>query len=422
MQKIPMIHKLTKALVIALIFLLPTLMATVASSVSTSYLLILIIGLFNYKKIAKNPLGQSEKLVLLGFLGVFVIYLMGMLNSNDIYKGFKVLGKFHYFLFAIPVYFILKKYKNILWKNLDISFIIAGLSLLLFLIINKNSDGAYHTIMYGSFAMLIAGANLLTYTLTDKNILMKSLLLASGVAAIAASLIVGARGSWVALPILAILLLILFVKRSNTRQRITVLIVLLVLAISSVIMTHPEKTSTRYNAAMQNLTQFIQDESAQEADFQLTSTGARLAFWKSSIETFKINPIFGSGSGDFKLELNQFIKNNPKYEALGVGVFGTAHSIYFEWLALFGGLGFIGLMTVVFLLPLQYFYREIKNNSQSLVPAIIGVWIVLSHLIFGLTETWIVRSAPNGVYVFYILLFMAFCHQPIKTNSRKPSS
>jgi O-antigen ligase len=417
-----MIHKFTKVLVISLVFLFPVLMATVTSSVSTSYLLILIVGLINYRKIAKNPLGKSEKLVLFGFLGVFAIYLLGMFNSNDIYKGFKILGKFHYFLFAIPVYFILRQYKDILWKNLDISLIIAGFSLLLFLIVNKGSDGAYHSIMYGSFAMLIAGANLLTYTLTDKNILMKSLLLTSGVAAIGASLIVGARGSWVALLILAILLLILFVKRSNTRQRITVLIVSSTLAIGSAITTHPTETIGRYNAAVYHLTQFIRDESAQEKDFQMTSTGARLAFWKSSIETFNNHPIFGSGSGDFKLELNQFIKNNPKYKALGVGVFGTAHNIYFEWLALLGGVGFIGLMIVVFFLPLQYFYREIKNNPQSLVPAIIGVWLVLSHLIFGLTETWIVRSAPNGVYVFYILLFMAFCHQPVKTNSRQLSS
>jgi O-antigen ligase len=251
---------------------------------------------------------------------------------------------------------------------------------------------------------------------------MKSLLLASGVAAIGASLIVGARGSWIALLILAILLLILFVKHTNTRKRITILLVSSALAISSAITMYPEKTSARYSAAVHNLTHFNQSESTQETDFKKTSTGARLVFWKSSIETFDNHPIFGSGSGDFKLELNQFIKNNPKYKALGVGVFGTAHNIYFEWLALFGGVGFIGLMIAAFFLPLQYFYREIKNNSQSLVPAIIGIWIVLSHLTFGLTETWIVRSAPNGVYVFYILLFMAFCHQPVKTSSRQPPS
>jgi hypothetical protein len=29
-------------------------------------------------------------------------------------------------------------------------------------------------------------------------------------------------------------------------------------------------------------------------------------------------------------------------------------------------------------------------------------------LVFGLTETWIVRSAPNGVYMFFVLSLMAF--------------
>jgi hypothetical protein len=34
---------------------------------------------------------------------VFFIYLLGMVNSDDVYSGFKKLGKFSYFLFSAPV-------------------------------------------------------------------------------------------------------------------------------------------------------------------------------------------------------------------------------------------------------------------------------------------------------------------------------
>jgi hypothetical protein len=58
-------------------------------------------------------------------------------------------------------------------------------------------------------------------------------------------------------------------------------------------------------------------------------------------------------------------------------------------------------------LPLKFFLQIIKNNPEKLWIGLIGVWIILSSMIFGLTETWIVRSAPNGVYMFFVLLLMA---------------
>jgi hypothetical protein len=65
-------------------------------------------------------------------------------------------------------------------------------------------------------------------------------------------------------------------------------------------------------------------------------------------------------------------------------------------------------MVSIFLLPLKFFFQTIKNNPEKLWAGLVGIWIILSSMVFGLTETWIVHSAPNGVYMFFVLSLMAF--------------
>jgi hypothetical protein len=70
-------------------------MALVSSAVSTIYLLLFILSVIYIQKLTPT-LSTQEKTVLIGFAAVFFIYLLGMLNSDDIYSSFKKLGKFSY--------------------------------------------------------------------------------------------------------------------------------------------------------------------------------------------------------------------------------------------------------------------------------------------------------------------------------------
>jgi hypothetical protein len=66
-------------------------MALVSSAVSTIYLLLFILGVTYIQKLTPT-LSTQEKTVLIGFVAVFFIYLLGMVNSDDVYSGFKKLG------------------------------------------------------------------------------------------------------------------------------------------------------------------------------------------------------------------------------------------------------------------------------------------------------------------------------------------
>jgi hypothetical protein len=54
------------------------------------------------------------------------------------------------------------------------------------------------------------------------------------------------------------------------------------------------------------------------------------------------------------------------------------------------------------------FFVAIFIVTEKSWAGLVGIWIILSSMIFGLTETWIVHSAPNGVYMFFVLSLMAF--------------
>jgi O-antigen ligase len=117
------------------------------------------------------------------------------------------------------------------------------------------------------------------------------------------------------------------------------------------------KTIDRFNTVIANATQFIENENDNNKQ-QSGSASERFIFWTASINTVKKYPFFGSGSGDFRLELRRFTKEYPQYNVIA-DHYGTAHNIFFEWLALFGIVGFLALIISVFLLPLTkcwYFY------------------------------------------------------------------
>jgi hypothetical protein len=92
-----------------------------------------------------------------------------MVNSDDVYSGFKKLGKFSYFLFSAPVFILFRYYQRSMLTVFYIGTTLSGFISLIYLLLNSGSAGAYHSIIYGDFSMLIAGINILLSLLTSFN-------------------------------------------------------------------------------------------------------------------------------------------------------------------------------------------------------------------------------------------------------------
>ena len=404
---IPISFKTRKleALTFILVFLFPILMAIVSDAVSSIWTLLIICGAVVYFKKLTPKLNRNEKIIMWGFVLVFVVYFLGMLNSQNIYDGFKKLGKFDNFLLAAPALLLLKLNKTITLKAMYLGLICTGPALLIYFIASYSGGnigyfGSYHSIIFGSFSMLVAGLALLLFMLVKASKIYKTLFLISSACAIMASFFVGSRGPWLA--ILAIVAILIWLAFNQRQLRIKILsgFAICSLAISLAFISLPNLTKGGFMQAVNNISGFLDNPEK----YQHTSAGVRFILWKSSIYSFVNHPWFGSGSGDFRPELKKFIKENPKHN---IGVFSASHNVFLEWLGLMGGVGFLVLLLTVFLLPLRFFIQIIKTNPEQLWLGVAGIWVVVSHMIFGLTESWIIRSAPVGVYVFFIILLMA---------------
>jgi hypothetical protein len=84
-------------------------------------------------------LSTQEKTVLIGFVAVFFIYLLGMVNSDDVYSGFKKLGKFSYFLFSAPVFMLFRYYQRSMLTVFYIGTTLSGFISLIYLLLNSGS-------------------------------------------------------------------------------------------------------------------------------------------------------------------------------------------------------------------------------------------------------------------------------------------
>lgn len=397
-----------KVLVLILVFLLPVLMGVLKHSVTAIYVILMFIGLSLWVSNKKITLSKPEKIILWGFVFVFIVFFLGYLNSDDMWAAWKKLGKAGKFLFVIPVYLALKYCRDSLLLGVKMGLICAGPVFLGYLLMSSEGRtvmGAYHSIMYGDFAMLAFGIALLMALLVETKNFHKALLVMSSLMSLAACFLVGARGAWMALPFLLVLLLWSTYRYSHARKGALIVFLLTVFTISAVFITSPAVSKKRLTLSVDNITEYF----SQQNNFVKTSEGTRLMLWNVAINIWQKNPLIGTGLGDYKKDKADFIKKKPEY--LKLKSYGSVHNVFLEWLAQFGILGFLGLLLFVFLLPFFYFIRvEIMSKATAGI-GLIGAWITGSNMMFALTESTMGRSTPIGVFLLFLLIFFALADE-----------
>jgi O-antigen ligase len=73
------------------------------------------------------------------------------------------------------------------------------------------------------------------------------------------------------------------------------------------------QTIDKFNATVTNATQFVDNEDSNKKQPSGTAS-ERFILWKVAINTARKHPFFGSGSGDFRLELERFTAAYPDWE------------------------------------------------------------------------------------------------------------
>lgn len=350
-----------------------------------------------------QQLTLEERLVLLGFGLYFFSAVISYLNVSNEYEYIKHLGKYAYFLFVIPIYLLLSRAELNLLPYLVAGAIASGVvylgTALLSVMANPAvpAKGAYHHITFGDMAMLNAlFMSTLLVTMDAGKVVRESKVLKitlsiSIFGLLYTSLLSQARGAWLALPACLFLLLSVAVWYGKVRIR-TIFIALI--AFAALIAVTPAKDIVF--SRMQSVTHEI--ELFQSGVDRSSSIGDRFAMWHIAINVWKEYPVVGSGPGDFEGEL---VSTQARGMYKAVMLHSSVHNIFLQALATTGIIGLVILCLALFIMPFRLFFKA--SESVISVAGLSGMVVLAAFAVFGLTESWILRSPPVSIFLLYFV-------------------
>lgn len=245
----------------AVVLLFPACCLLVSRSDSVSLLLLLVIGLTTWAR-ARFHTGFTRRDWL--YVGVFfVFFLAGLLAfelGHQTDYGFRLLGRYIRLLLVFPVLIAFKRYRPpalLVWAGLGLGALVLGVDAIWERVDIKGflqPDGDTNVaILFGDLATLTTFAFAAGYVYIDQRLpyLGPRLVLLCVFAGLLACLLSGARGAWMALPVL--LLLFLF-GRHLLRPRTVLYGALAVLALFTALYFFPAaRVHERVQSSLQQL-------------------------------------------------------------------------------------------------------------------------------------------------------------------------
>jgi O-antigen ligase len=390
-----------------LIFILPAFAVLLNHGASTPFLLLVLVAVMLLPLLPGwQSISKGEKLLLFIFFAMFAWPLISWASVGFVDTGLKHVGRAARFAIFIPVYFLLRRLApsvNWLFYGLLCGAIGAGSWALLNLYFGfdnthgSRASGATHPILFGDLA-LIMGVMAISFWQSCGSTLQRALVVVALLLGLTASLLSASRGGWLAIPILAALLLWRAWSTLKTGQRSMILAALILLPVALYFVPAAD-VRYRINTAYSDIERY------QQGDTMGNSLGERLAMWHAAWIIFKNNPLTGAGVGQFVQQAQQLrdtgqvlLFNSQHYHA---------HNVYFTAMAQSGSIG-LAILLAVFLYPLRLFYRALWSGSAEVrALALAGVCLVIAYMQFGLSEAIFSRSLPIIFYVFNVLTLLA---------------
>lgn len=394
--------------IIGLIFMFPILAATVRHGGTAVYLFLFIISLFSAKSSFKS-LSTDERNVLLGFVVFVAVMLFGFINTDDIRTATHHIERFLRLLMFIPIYLMLRHKILQLIVPFLLGCVIAAMVMAIQAyiqveIFNKGSaNGAYHKIIFGDTAIIIAGVCLAGLLVLTREKKIQIILGIAILLTLYASMQSFTRSSWLAVIAMGLMCLILFKNNIGKNRWKKIGISFAILLIIGTIW-QPKKISDGIQAGINDIKQYKVNPEI------YSSLGARLNMWDAAWTLFLESPITGKGLGDFRYERNRL---KAEGKTIIGRVHGHAHNHYLHVLAENGLIGLVALIVCIFILPFIAFYRQwikSKNIPDKKFWSLVGILTLTNFFIFGIAEVWIGRNPFVNIYCVLILVSLAGLH------------
>jgi len=416
-------------LVSLLLLAYPATALVIKNGHSTTFYLLTLIGLgwATFRQNRPQPLLDEKRLffaVSLFFIVGLLTYLLG--NWNE--AGFKTLGKFLNLLLVIPLYFLLKKLQirqGLFWYGLVLGATVAA-GMAIYELIHatgaldqRRAHGITHPILFGDLSlsmgmMALAGIGYFR----AQNRWLIALPIFAGLAGLTASFLSAARGGWIAIPFLLLLLAWQARKSLKLWHFGAALSVLIVLPMAAYFSPN-SAVKVKVDSAAYNLTHY--GNSPITAPVRGTSVGTRLEMWQASWTIFKEQPWIGVSWGRYQEYAQKLVDAGERHPS--ASRWNNPHSQYVSSAVNAGVVGLSALLLLL-LIPLLLFLRSLKSASlESRRLALAGAVLIIAYAGFAVSESIFQRSLPTTFFAFYLALIGALLiQQKTKANNANPSS
>ena len=354
----------------------------------------------------KINLTTEEKyiLVILILLPIFNLFSAGGTHSfqRALEKSYRYIG-----LFFIPYFLYKDRVVKIVLSLFSLSIIISFINGILyykklkwnfnvrFLSFSSNTLDEAHILAMGSMLILVA----IVYYIKERKYIFTLLFTLTFILAVAALVMTQGRGAWLGFG--AGLFVVFFFLFKSKKIFIAITILTLLLGYGGI-----------NSKALENNRYIKRFESIKSS---ANSNNARILLWKSGVEMYKANPIFGVGrdnAGDYSLEYmkNHFKGQKPNYfskKMMELAGAGNLHSLYVTSLAEEGILSihFIGMFLFILYRQGRYCITRERDFNFYLIVGTMGM--LVAFLVGGLTENVWREIWKSNMFVFIVGLYLS---------------
>jgi O-antigen ligase len=230
---------------------------------------------------------------------------------------------------------------------------------------------------------------------------------AGALAGLAASLLSGSRGGWIALPLAMVLLL----GQRRIVPRGPVLAAALLACVAGALAWSLPQTGVRDRIAigLSDMRLYADGNPAP------TSLGVRFELWKAGIRLVRMHPLTGLETPDYKRQMRQWVAQGQ----LQPSVFAPPEPphMHNDALQVLVTRGVPGLLVwaATLLAPLRFFLRRMaraRGRGPPYAAALAGALLVLAYIGFGLTEVIFWSMKASLFYALLVFILMGLCLNP----------
>lgn len=395
-----------------LVFVFPSVAVTTNGGGSYIYVLLLGGGLVWGR--GWRTLESRERLLLTGFLAVFLVMTLGLVNTEDVSTGVKRLERFARIASVAPVYLLVRRVDRPLHRALGAGAVLGSFAMAAqawYQVERLGEDraiGAYHHILFGDLALLWGCLAILFLFFRIRG--WTGLLAASGAVAAAtyAALLAEARGPWLFAPVFLATVSWAYGREWLADRRLRRGTAAVALSAALIVAWQGESLGRRVELAVADLRSYAEDPGAEN------SWAIRINLWRNTLLLVREDPLLGEGPGDFQHRMRDMVADGRSHNRAVVD-YSSAHSIYFDALANAGILGLVAMFAAYLVVPFWIFAGAARSlrAPEGRFSAVAGMTTVLAFATFGLSEALWTRNPFVNTYVVCVVVLLAGLHPTV---------